>query len=48
MAFIMTLERDLEPSKVESYPLISKIGGKSAEKVNMVGVAGIEPATNRL
>lgn len=33
---------------VESYLLISKIGGKSAEKVNLVGVAGIEPATNRL
>ena len=33
---------------IQSYLLINKIGGKSAEKVNLVGVVGIEPTTNRL
>ena len=33
---------------IQSYLLINKIGGKSAEKVNLVGAVGIEPTTNRL
>lgn len=33
---------------VESYLLISKIGGKSAEKVKLVGAVGIEPTTKWL
>lgn len=34
--------------EIQSYLLINKIGGKSAEKVDLVGVDGIEPSTNRL
>ena len=33
---------------IQSYLLINKIGGKSAEKVNLVGVDGIEPSTKWL
>jgi hypothetical protein len=31
--------------EVESYLLINKIGGKSAEKVDLVALTGIEPVT---
>ena len=33
---------------IESYLLISKIGGKSAEKVDLVAATGIEPVTSSL
>lgn len=33
---------------IESYLLINKIGGKSAERVSLVAPAGLEPATSGL
>lgn len=36
------------PDGIESYLLISKIGSKSAEKVNVVAATGVEPVTSSL